>query len=81
MQMSLFAVFVADICFKNIGKNEKAPRQTKKACIRIKKGGIGIDESESYITNDKKERHAIFNKVACPLFLTRCRQMAENGSV
>lgn len=44
MQMSRF---VLDKCFKNIGKNEKAPRQREKMIIRIKKGGIGIDESES----------------------------------
>ena len=36
--------------------------------IRIKKGGIGIDESESYMSNDKKEGHEIIDKVACPLF-------------
>jgi len=65
MQMSRF---VLDKCFKNIGKNEKAPRQREKMIIRIKKGGIGIDESESYMSNDKKERHVIFDKVACFLF-------------
>jgi hypothetical protein len=35
-----------------------------------KKRGIGIDESESYMSNGKKGGQVIIDKVACPLFPT-----------
>jgi hypothetical protein len=59
-------------CLKYLGKNEKESKQTEKNDYCDKKVGIGIDESESYMSNGKKGGQVIFNKVPVPLSRLFC---------